>query len=204
MDEKGQKIISGAADIFMKFGVKSLTMDDVAKHLGVSKKTLYLYVTDKDDLVDKSVTSFCAREDRDITAICAKGLNAIDENFEIMHWVLSVLHQIHPAVSFDIEKYHPDVFKKMVAHRQERIYSCIFHNLKKGQKEGFFRKDLNADIIAKLYIGRIDRLFDQNLFPITQYKIADVYKEEFKYHIRGVASAKGIEYLETKMKSIKI
>ncbi len=204
MDDKAQKIIQGASEIFMRFGVKSLNMDDVAKHLGVSKKTLYLYVADKDDLVGKSVTCFCKKEDHDIAAICSKGLNAIDENLEIMQWVLSVLQQVHPSVSYDIEKYHPTVYKKMVADRQQRIYSCIFHNLKKGQKEGYFRKDFNADIVAKLYIARIDSLFDQDVFPASHYKITDVYKEEFRYHIRGVASAKGIEYLEAKMKTIKI
>lgn len=203
MDEKELKIISGASQVFMKYGVKSVNMDDVARHLGVSKKTLYQFVTDKEDLVKKSVLTFCMREDNDIVSICAKGLNAIDENLEIMNYVSNMIQNLHPSVAYDIEKYHPSVFKQMRTHRQSVIYNCVLQNLLKGQKEGYYRKDFKADVIAKIYISRMEALFDQQLFPTTEYKVTEVYAEVFRYHILGIASAKGAEYLQSKIKTIK-
>ncbi|MFY7972533.1 MAG: TetR/AcrR family transcriptional regulator [Flavobacteriales bacterium] len=203
MDEKELKIISGAAHVFIKYGVKSVNMDDVARHLGVSKKTLYQFVTDKEDLVKKSVSVFCQQEDNDITAICQKGLNAIDENLEIMNYVSNMIQNIHPSVAYDIEKYHPAVFRQMRNHRQSAVYNCVHQNLIKGQKEGYYRKDFKADVIAKIYISRMESLFDPSLFPATEYKVTEVYAEVFRYHVLGIASAKGAEYLQSKTKTIK-
>jgi len=203
MDEKEIKIISGASNVFMKYGVKSVNMDDVARHLGVSKKTLYQFVTDKEDLVKKSVSAFCQQEDNDISTICQKGLNAIDENLEIMNYVSNMIQNIHPSVAYDIEKYHPAVFKQMRTHRHSVVYNCVLQNLLKGQKEGYYRKDFKADVIAKIYISRMESLFDPTLFPSTEYKVTEVYAEVFRYHILGIASAKGAEYLQSKIKTIK-
>jgi TetR/AcrR family transcriptional regulator, cholesterol catabolism regulator len=204
MEEKEIKLIETASTIFMRFGIKSVNMDDMARHLGISKKTLYLFVKDKEDLVAKAVTAFCNKEDCEIKAISKKGLNAIDENLEIMKWVLDVLQNIHPSVNYDIQKYHPSVHHDMMLNRQRAIFDCTYLNMKKGQREGLYRKDLNADVIAKMYISRIDVIFDQNLFPQSQFKLPEIYSEFFKYHIRGIASSKGLEYLTEKMKSIKI
>jgi len=204
MQVKESKIVDSATSVFMKYGIKSVNMDDMARHLGMSKKTLYLYVKDKEDLVRKSVAAFCTKEDNEVRDISQRGLNAIDESLEIMKWVLGVLQNIHPSVNYDLEKYHPDVAFLMKENRHRAIYDSVILNLKKGQREGLYRKDFNADVIAKLHIARIDQMFDHIVFPTEQYKLTDLYKEIFKYHIRGIASIDGLEYLRDKMKSIKI
>lgn len=201
--EKESKIVESATQIFMRYGIKSINMDDMARHLGISKKTLYLYVKDKEDLVRKSVLSFCTREDKEIREICHRGLNAIDESLEIMKWVLGVLRNIHPAVSFDLDKYHPDISVAMKQNRHRAIYDCIRLNMRKGQREGLYRKDFNAEIIAKVYMSRMDVIFDQELFPMENFSLSEIYKEIFKYHIRGIASAEGLEYLKEKSKNNK-
>ncbi len=203
IQEKESKIVDNATGVFMKYGIKSVNMDDMARYLGMSKKTLYLYVKDKEDLVKKSVAFFCTKEDKEIREICHKGFNAIDESLEIMRWVLSVLQNVHPSVNYDLEKYHPEVARAMKDNRQRAIYDCIRMNMKKGQREGLYRKDFNADVIAKVYIARIDIIFDQELFPMNEHNLGDIYREIFKYHIRGIASSEGLEYLKEKMKNLK-
>lgn len=203
MEEKEIKILQSAVHVFMRYGVKSVTMDDVARHLGVSKKTLYLYVKDKEDLLNKSVGCFLDNEATCMVEICGRGLNAIDENLEIMGWASSLLRVIHPSVKFDLEKYHPEVASRMAEQRSRTISTCMMSNIKKGQKEGFYRKDFNVDILVKFYIARIEAMFDQNLFPFEEYRLVDLYREMFDHHIRSIATAKGLEYLHEKMKNQK-
>lgn len=202
-DEKEIKIIQGARDIFMKYGFKSVNMDDMARHLSISKKTLYLYVNDKDELVHKAVMGHCEMEDQQMSEIVKRKLNSIDEMLEIMQIVVNMLNNVHPSIVFDLQKYHPEVFDSMLSHRHRVIYDCMYLNMKKGQREGFYRKDFSVEAIAKIYLSRIEMIFDQKLFPSTEWSLTQVYMELFKYHIRGIASEKGLEYLSQKMKSIK-
>jgi TetR/AcrR family transcriptional regulator, cholesterol catabolism regulator len=202
-DSKSQKILTDVTKVFMQFGIKSVNMDDLARHLSISKKTLYLHFTDKEDLVRKAVAAHCTREDQEVQNICLKGLNAIDEMLEIMQMVISILKNIHPSVQYDLQKYHPDVYKAMKDNRDRAVFDCMMLNTKKGQREGYYRKDFNAEVINKVYIGRMDLIFDQSIFPYEQFTLTDLYKEIFSYHIRGIASEKGIAYLEQKLKQKK-
>jgi AcrR family transcriptional regulator len=199
-NEKEQQLVEGAMALFMRFGIKSVNMDDVARQLGVSKKTLYLYFKDKEDLLGKVVQRHCSMEDESIAHIVSKKLSAIEEMFEIMHWVISLLSKIHPSVKFDLEKYHPELGNTMKRARAQVVHSCILNNLKKGKKEGTYRKDLDAEIITRIYLARIDAFLDPEIFPFHRFKPVDVYKELFQYHIHGIASEKGIEQLEQIMK----
>ena len=203
-ENKENKLLESARKIFMQYGIKSVNMDDMAKHLGMSKKTLYLYVKDKEDLVNKTLFHHCDIEDSQISSICSRGLNAIDEQFEIMYWVVGMLSNVHPSILFDLQKYHPEVYKSMADHRDKSIYQCMLLNIKKGQKEGLYRKDLNPEIIVKYYTARVDLVFDEKLFPQSIWNLTQIYTEIFKYHIRGIASEKGLVYLQEKLKTTKL
>lgn len=196
-EEKKNIILTQALQVFMRKGIKCISMDDMARELGISKKTLYLHVKDKEELVDLATDVFCEKEDCEINQIIAQNLNAIEESLAIKKWVLSVMKCIHPAVGYDLEKYHPKVSKKMQANRAKNVYKTIFDNIIKGQNEGLYRADLNAEIIAKIYIARMEIFFDENMFPSSTFVISDLYLEAFEYHIRGIASAKGIKLLES-------
>ena len=114
-----------------------------------------------------------------------------------------MIQNIHPSVAYDIEKFYPAVSKRMKTSRHENVYRSIFQNIVKGQKEGLYRSDINADILAKLYIGRMESIFDQELFPSTTYNVSDVYMEWFIYHIHGMATSKGLQILENNFKNNK-
>lgn len=203
MNEKELHIIKAASEVFMRLGIKSVNMDDIARSLGISKRTLYQYVKDKNDLVRKCMLSKCDAEDKAVEEICSLGLNAIDELFEISHFVTDLLSKMHPSIHFDMEKYHPEILKDMVHNRQSAVFTCIHSNLEKGKKEGLYRADLNTVVISKIYMAKMDIVFNAEIFPPNETSFADVYLEYMRYHIRGLASEKGIEYLVEKVKGKK-
>ncbi|MEY3398786.1 MAG: hypothetical protein RL220_1380 [Bacteroidota bacterium] len=203
MTEKEISLLDSAVKVFMRFGVKSINMDDMARHLGVSKKTLYLHFKDKEDMLARGMRRLCITDDQAVAEICSRGLNAIDESLEIMKFVSAMLRDLHPSIVFDIEKYHPEVYREMMENRQSCIYGIIYGNLKKGQKEGLYRKDMKAEIIAGLYIAKMTSVFDTRLFPNQEFTAAQLYDEFFIYHIRGIASPAGIARLEEKLKTRK-
>lgn len=200
MDEKAIEIIEKSIGVFMQFGIKSITMDDIARHLSISKKTIYKNFSDKNDLVIKALSY---HTDCDLNRLCSikeLNLNAIDENFEISKMVLENLKNIHPSVWYDLQKYHPEAWKIMEKYKSETIYNWVCDNLKKGIAQGLYRNDLKITIIAGIYISRIDDLFKPNLFNMSTYSFAEIYLEIFRYHIRGIASDKGIEVLKERVK----
>jgi len=202
MDEKAQKILEQVTVLFMQYGIRSLTMDDIARHLGMSKKTLYQSFSDKADLVLQGIQ---AHMDQEVTAICKiqqQSDNAIEEMFLIAQHASAHLQSMHPSILFDLEKYYPAAFKKFNEYKTQIIMSCIAKNLEVGIKQGLYRKNINIPIVAGLYVGRMDIIFDQNLFPSSTYSPKEVYFEAIRYHIRGIASEKGITYLKDKFKTI--
>lgn len=178
-------------------------MDDISRKLGISKKTLYQHVKDKEDLLSGAVEMFNEYEEKQLSDLHAKGLNAIEENLEIKKWAVTMLKNLHPSVTYDMKKFHPAIFHSLIERRQQFMYKSAFDNLIKGQKEGVYRTDLNADVIAKLFIGKMEVMFDEVLFPSDTYSSSDVYMEWFVYHIHGIATPKGIELLNESIKNIK-
>ena len=196
MEQNELDLIQQTMQLFMKHGIKSVTMDDVARHLGISKKTLYNYVSDKNDLVFKSLDCSCDIENQQVQSICDQGLNAIDESHEISKFIFNHISTMHPSIVFDLQKYHMNAWTSFTTKKKGKINECYINNIEKGIKEGYYREDLNADIVVKFYTGRFELMFDQELFPAEKYNVADIYLEIFRYHIRGIASEKGMKYLE--------
>jgi len=135
-NDKERAFLAQAFPVFMKYGIKSVTMDDLARRLGMSKKTIYTFVKDKNDLVKKILIFQHMGEKAIIDGICSKGLNAIDEMFEIGHFVSSLLSDMHPSIHYDLEKYHQEAFQEMSEAHEASVYECIFTNLNKGISEG--------------------------------------------------------------------
>jgi AcrR family transcriptional regulator len=197
---KQETLLEQVTKVFMRHGIKSMTMDDVANHLHISKKTLYQFVTDKNDLVEQVVQRIRTTNNACIEAICKQGHNAIDEQFEIASYLSAYLSHVHPSIHYDLEKYHPKAWATFHDEKRQHIHDCLTRNMHKGIKEGLYRDDLMVDVVAKLYMARFDVLFDGELFPREKYSFADITWESFRYHVRGIASEKGVKYLEKKTK----
>ena len=201
--EESEEIYISVASIFKKFGIKSQTMDDIARHLGISKKTLYKYFKDKNDLVVKTLNHLNSADCKVIEQIAQNSENAIEESFAISKHVLDQFKDIHPNVWYDLERYHPKAMGFMDDHMKNVIYQWVCDNLKKGIEEGLYREDLKIPIIAGIYVSRIKDFFNPMIFKVDRYSFATIYVEAFRYHIRGIASEKGFEVLKNKVKKEK-
>lgn len=198
-DERGERLVEEAAKVFWTYGIKSMTMDDMATRLGISKKTLYQHVKDKNDLVEKVLLHIANELKCEVEETVGGGGNAIDELFAITTRVAGQLKDIHPAIHFDLEKYYPEAFRNMVLNKRKEIFEISIANMERGIKEGLYREDLNIAMIATIYIARFDMVFDGELFPPDRFNFDELHWEILRYHVHGIASAKGLKYLEKKL-----
>jgi TetR/AcrR family transcriptional regulator, cholesterol catabolism regulator len=197
MNEKLDHLLKQAGDIFMRYGLKSVTMDDVCRELGISKKTLYQYVSDKNDLIAKVLDQDIQEDEKVICALQTSGLSAIDELLHIQKMVTEKVQHMHSSIIYDLKKYYPESWGRIIRHRNEFIVGCIEQNIIKGQQEGVFRTDIHSALIAKIYASRIEVSIDPSLYSGLKITPAEVYAEAMRYHIRGIATEKGLKYLES-------
>ncbi|MFH2143478.1 MAG: TetR/AcrR family transcriptional regulator [Bacteroidota bacterium] len=203
METELLSIISRVFDLFQKYGIKSVTMDDIAKELGISKKTLYQHFTDKKDLVSKIADYKIEFSIEHNKLLAETKMNAVEELVFVYRFLNKMLKDHNPSMMYDLKKYYPDVFEKMQKVRRDMIYQGMMHNLEKGQKEGFFRSDFNCEIIAKLHVFRIENIVDTDLFTKSDFESSDVFREMFLYHLHGIATEKGKKYLKEKLNMLK-
>jgi AcrR family transcriptional regulator len=202
MDKKEQ-IIMQVFELFMRYGIKSMSMDDIAMHMGMSKKTLYQYFESKDDLVNAVLEKHLEMDQCKVKSLISSKNNAIDDLMHIATTVNDTLKQINPSIHYDLEKYHPQAWKKFEDYKRNFIQKIIKQNILKGIKEELYRSDINVDIVSALYVSKADIVFDASVFPPDKYAFNQVYLEMMKQHIRGIATSKGLKYFEKKLKQIE-
>ena len=194
-----KEIIEKVSGLYLKYGIKSVTMEDVARELGISKKTLYQYFKDKDDLVKKVVDFHMDMQHKSMKDFASAKMNAIEELLMVSKFISDFLKRINPSVTYDIQKYYPEIWKNITSNRRDHIYNQIKDNMKRGIKEGLYRKDLNIEIIAHFYLLRLDTASTLDLLTEDKYSYEEIFTAFFRYHIRGIANQKGIDYLESKI-----
>ena len=194
--EQERQILLKAKELFFKLGVRSITMDDLSRELGISKKTLYQFVENKSDLVNKTLQLHFTEDKKIVANAIAEAENAIDEMIRIARQSLKQFRSMHPSSIYDIQKYYPGGWKIINEFKSEFMYQCIQENINKGKKEGMYRPSAGADVIAKLYINAIDYLVNPQHFPAVDYNFSDLYKEFITYHLYGIATEKGFQYLK--------
>lgn len=202
MNEELKNILLRVRELYMKYGIKSITMDDVSNELGISKKTLYQYVTDKDDLVGKFIDNEILLRQQEICKCFRVGYNAIEELFEISIFMNKLMKGQNPVTDHDLKKYYPHHYQKTIKTRREGIYSYILLNLKKGKKEELYREEMNEEIIAKLYLSRVENIHLNDLFSVEEFTSMKLFMELLTYHVRGIATQKGIKELEKNIEKI--
>ncbi len=201
MDEKEIYIIEKVGELFKKYGIKSVSMDDIAQQLSISKKTLYQYVKDKADLVAKVVNSHHCEEDKKCIEVANSNLNAIDSLIEVSKYLIEMLKGINPPILYDLRKYYPELTKELVVNHKEHVYENIRSNFLKGINEGLYRNDLNPDIITAIYVKRMDDIFFEDDDYLNKFPQHEMFTHLFVYHIRGISSPKGLKYFENRIKN---
>jgi AcrR family transcriptional regulator len=198
-EEEGKscKLIGTCLDLFMKFGIKSLTMEDISREMGISKKTLYQVVKDKKDLVYKSMALCLEEEQCVLTEVSARSENAIDELIGYTRFVNSRLSEMHNSVLYDIKKYHKDSWAMMKDHKHGFVRQSILENSKRGIKEGLYRESTNPEVITTMYMLLVDGMLNSDEHFGREVTIESLHLEMIGYHVRGIASEKGIILLKT-------
>jgi AcrR family transcriptional regulator len=185
--------------LFMRFGIKSITMDDVAADLGISKKTLYQMVESKDDLVIKVLEHHISREKTDCLNLASKATNAIDEIFILLDSNSQEIAQMKTNIINDLQKYHRQAWDLIQKFHFDFVFKVFRENLQRGRKEGLYREDFDIDILAKLHLATAFNLFDPQLFPDGAVSKVTVFKEYMLHYLHGIVSPKGLTYLKKKL-----
>lgn len=199
MHEDLVHILNKVKILYSKYGIKSVTMDDVSRELGISKKTLYQFVSDKTELVEKIIDLELEKYGCFFDQLHDKNLNAIEELFEVQKMITRMLREHNPSQEYDLRKYYPEQYARILKVRRERMYSNILSNLKKGKSDGIYRRELNEEIIAKIQLFRVETALDSEIFTLEEIMSTKVFFEIFIYHMRGIANEKGIELMEEKL-----
>jgi TetR/AcrR family transcriptional regulator, cholesterol catabolism regulator len=197
--EQQDKWLKRVKELFFRYGIKSLTMDDVARELGISKKTLYQFVENKDDLVDKVMDRHIQEECKREGATHAMSTDAIDEMMYVIQYLKEDFQEIKPNVIFEMQKYHREAWDKVAAFQREYIYKVAKANLERGRLEGLYRTDFDIDMAAKFYIITTSAIFDESWFPRAQYKFDILFKEAIVNYLHAVVSDKGRAVLQSKL-----
>jgi len=192
-------ILIKVKELYYKYGIKSVTMEDVARKLGVSKKTLYQCVSDKEDLVQKILALEFNEVSNQIKEICENGENALQIAYLISEKMRQQLSQYPVTAEYDLQKYYPQIYEDFTKQRRKHMINSFTTNMKRGMEEGFFRADLKPEIIARIQVLRLEAKIDDYFNDLKEYKLDQIFYEVFIYHLRGICSQQGIDYLENKI-----
>jgi len=195
-NEQQAKWLRQAEAVFLRYGIKSITMDDVARELGISKKTLYQFVENKDDLVHKVLQRHIEEEKETCKVEFARASNAIEEMMIVIDANAAQLKQMKANIVYDLQKYHRDAWVMMQNFQQGFLYEQVSANLKRGVEEGLYRNDFSIDIVARIHIATSFQLFNEDIFPSGQFAKEDVFREYLMHYLHGILSEKGEKTLQ--------
>lgn len=189
---KEDKIIQQALKMFMQYGIRSVSMDDVSRELGISKKTLYTVVDSKSELVRLVVETHQADEEAIMDKIVDEAEDAVDAMINVGRYIIDMVKNMKPSVIYDLQKYYRKIYDHWNAIHSQCMQDMVTNNLNLGIKQGFYRPELEVDVIAKLYVGKVHIIMDEKIFPPENYSQADVVRQHFIYHLHGILTHKGL------------
>lgn len=192
-----EKILHKATDMFLNYGFKSVTMDDIANAMGISKKTIYTYYKNKTKLVEASALYLFETISQGICMVQEQKVNAIEELFGIRTVVMKNLKDEKSSPQYQLQKYYPSIYSMLQKRQFDVVKACIHENIDKGIREGHYRHDISQDFVTKIYFSCLMALKDSQLFPIDQYAQKDLMNLYLEYHFRAIVTPKGLEILET-------
>jgi len=180
----------------MRYGIRSVTMDDIARELGISKKTLYQTVDNKADLIEKLIRQHMKEEKEAMETIRLRATDAVDEMLQIGSFVIERVSEITPGTIYDLQKYYQSLWRRMKKEMQEHVYGIIIDNLQRGIEQGLYRKEMEPEIVALLYVGKSLLVTDEETVEACSGNMEKVHRELIRYHAYGITSGRGRQLLE--------
>lgn len=190
-----QEILNRAAQVIMRYGIRSVTMDDLARELSISKKTLYAHFGDKRSMVQAVVASQISQDKSSCHIQQNQAQNAIDEMFRITSFVSERLKNVNVTFFYDLKTAFPKAFKAMEEYKWGFIQEIIKLNIERGVTEGLYRPDLNPNIISRIYLSNVELVFGGTDFNKMDISAGELFKEIFTLHMRGIVSENGLKML---------
>lgn len=203
MEEKKLHIIKNVGLMYLKFGIRAVTMDDVAAEFGISKKTLYQYFSDKADLVSQVVNYFL--ENPELNFKTQNKENAIDFIIAVRSHVANILKFYNNNVEFDLKKLYPELYKKVHEAKRQRIFESTIENLKYGMEQGLYRNDLEPYFIAKLQVGRMLYTLNPDYKVFEEYEVNSLsfFDSIMNYHMHAICTEEGINYYKKQLNKVQ-
>ena len=191
MKEAEKKLYARIRSLFMQYGIRSLTMDDIARQLRISKKTIYKHVRDKAQLVKHCVTCHIAEMNDELAEVRKSHIDAVEQMIAIGAFIVTKVGNMHPSVFFDLEKYHPDALHLIEDNKENVTRQVIEDNIRLGIGQGVYRADMDPEIIARAFMHLTDGLLHGRMNNPMDRSFKDTYNELFRYHFYGIATEKG-------------
>jgi len=201
--EVKERILLKSHELFNRYGIRSVSMDDIAAQLAMSKKTLYQYYTDKDELVTAVFSAVMENNRIECTVNKEKAENAVHEVFMAFDMVQEMFSNMNIAVLYDMEKYHPVCFKKYLEYKNGFMYQMIHSNIERGVKEEVYRDDIDVDIMTRYRIYSIMLSFNTQVFPNNRSNVVYIEQQLLEHFLNGLATSKGHKLIQ-KYKSQRI
>mgnify|MGYP005851289847 CR=1 FL=1 len=191
-----KRIIQEAISLFLEYGFKSVTMDDLADKLAVSKKTIYEHFDTKTDLVKETTDIIFENISCSIDDLRNQKLDPVEETLAIKNEVMHHLKNEKSSTQYQLQKYYPKIHKSLKKKQWDKMQDCCRENLTRGIKEGFYRSEINVESVFRFYYHGMNLLKDQEVFPPQQFSTQELNTQFLEYHLRGIASSKGLKRLE--------
>jgi AcrR family transcriptional regulator len=202
LEETKAKIIGTSVQLFMKHGIKRVTMDDIARELGISKKTIYQHYKDKEEIITTATQIHLDGECNMMKEIRENSSNAVEHLFKLSKIMRESFDNIHSAVLFDLKKYYKSAWLLYQKFEKEVLYKEVENSLYAGIKEGYFRKEINVSVLSSLRILEIQMSFDNELFDHTNNTISEIQHQLLEHFTYGILSEKGLDLFKTYNKQL--
>lgn len=186
-----ERIAQKAHDLFLRYGIRSISMDEIASQLGISKKTIYQFYTDKDSLVTNVVAMLLSDNENECFQTRQQSENPVHEVFIAMGMVQDLLKVMNPTLVYDLQKYHPEAHKKLTDHQNKFLYRLIKENLEEGIQQQLYRKEINIDILSRFRLASVFTMFNLDLFPTGKYNLSNVMEETTIHFLYGICTLQG-------------
>ncbi len=190
-----QRIQKAANDLVMQYGIRSVSMDDIAANLGMSKKTIYQYFKDKDELVEAVVDDVIATNQYECNADRDKADNAVHEIFLVMDMMAEMFKTMNPSILFDMQKYHPAAFRKFMKHKNEFLFNVCTQNLERGVAEELYRPEIAVDILCRYRVETMFIPFNPEFQRSLKHDLAKIEEEIIVHFLFGLVSLKGYKLI---------
>lgn len=194
--EAKERIMVKAEELFMQYGIRSVSMDDIANSLGMSKKTLYQYYADKDELVDAVVESHIQDIEGDCLDCRKDARDAVHEIFIMMERIMDEFNNMNPMLLYDMEKFHFKAYQRFREHKNKFLAQVIRENIEWGIKEELYRPEINIDIMCRYRLESMMIPFNVSVFPPGKYNLASTSEQIIEHFVYGLASIKGHKLIQ--------